>query len=73
MGRQRKQSAYDSEKIMKKLMDAVTESYEETGELKIMVEEFSMSAYAYCSGIASDRVAVSNIDVEAVIRKLKGE
>ena len=44
MGRQRKQPTYDSEKTMKRLMDAVTESYEETGELKITAEEFSMSA-----------------------------
>lgn len=37
-------SAYDAEIIMKKLIDAVVESYKETGELKITAEEFSMSA-----------------------------
>ena len=44
MGRTRQYPVYDAENIMKKLMDAVTESYEETGEIKITAEEFSLSA-----------------------------
>lgn len=44
MPRPRKNPAYDADRIMKELMAAVAESYEETGELKITSEEFSMSA-----------------------------
>ena len=44
MARPRKRPEYDPEKIMKELMTAVAESYEETGELKITAEEFCMSA-----------------------------
>lgn len=44
MARPKKKPAYDAEKIMKELMAAVAESYEETGELKLTAEEFSMSA-----------------------------
>ncbi len=44
MGRVKSHPPYDAEKIMKMLMDAVAESYEETGELKITAEEFAMSA-----------------------------
>lgn len=44
MARPKKKPAYDAEKIMKELMAAVVESYEETGELKLTAEEFDMSA-----------------------------
>lgn len=44
MARPKKKPAYDAEKIMKELMAAVAESYEETGELKLTAEEFDMSA-----------------------------
>lgn len=44
MARPKKKAAYDAEKIMKELMAAVAESYEETGELKMTAEEFDMSA-----------------------------
>ncbi len=44
MARPRKRPEYDPEKIMKELMTAVAESYEETGELKITAEEFGISA-----------------------------
>ena len=64
MARPRKRPSYDAEKIMKKLMSAVKESYEETGELKLTAEEFDMSplkirkllitAGAYESEIADD-------------------
>ena len=43
MGRPRKKPHYDSEKIMKELIDAVVESFEETGELKLTAAEFDMS------------------------------
>lgn len=43
MGRPRKKPHYDSEKIMKELIDAVVESFEETGELKLTAAEFEMS------------------------------
>lgn len=44
MPRLRKNPAYDADRIMKELMAAVAESYEENGELKLTAEEFSMSA-----------------------------
>lgn len=44
MARPKKKPAYDAERIMKELMAAVVESYEETGELKLTAEEFDMSA-----------------------------
>lgn len=44
MPRPKKNPAYDADKIIKKLMVAVAESYEATGELKITAKEFSMSA-----------------------------
>ena len=44
MARPKKKPAYDAEKIMKELLVAVVESYEETGELKLTAEEFDMSA-----------------------------
>lgn len=44
MPRPKKKPAYDAEKIMKELLVAVVESYEETGELKLTAEEFDMSA-----------------------------
>lgn len=44
MGRQRKKPQYDGDKIMKELIDAVTESFGETGELKLTAAEFDMSA-----------------------------
>ena len=43
MGRPRKKPHYDSEKIMKELIGAVVESFEETGELKLTAAEFDMS------------------------------
>lgn len=43
-GKTKKKPAYDAEKIMKELMAAVVESYEETGGLKLTGEEFDMSA-----------------------------
>lgn len=43
MARLKKKPDYDSEKIMKELMEAVAESYDETGELKLTAEEFDMS------------------------------
>lgn len=44
MARPKKKPEYDSEKIMKEMMAAVVDSYEETGELKLTAEEFGMSA-----------------------------
>ena len=35
MARPKKRPHYDLDKIMKNLLDAVTESYEETGELNL--------------------------------------
>ena len=43
MARPKKKPAYDADKIMKDLIAAVTESYEETGEMKRTAEEFDMS------------------------------
>ena len=43
MARPKKRPHYDPDKIMKNLLDAVTESYEETGELKQTAVEFDMS------------------------------
>ena len=44
MGRLLKKPQYDGDQIMKELTDAVTESFEETGELKLTAAEFDMSA-----------------------------
>lgn len=44
VGRLRTKPLYDAEKIMKELLEAVTESYKETGEMKLTAEEFDMSA-----------------------------
>lgn len=44
MARPKKKPAYDAEKIMKELIAAVVDSYDETGELKFTAEEFDMSA-----------------------------
>lgn len=43
MSRPHKKPNYDAEKIMKSLMLAVAESYEESGELRITAEEFELS------------------------------
>lgn len=43
MARSKKKPDYDSEKIMKELKEAVTESYDETGELKLTAGEFEVS------------------------------
>ena len=43
MARPKKRPYYDPDKIMKNLLDAVSESYEETGELKQTAVEFDMS------------------------------
>lgn len=43
MAKPQKKIDYDAEKIMKELMLAVAESYEDTGELKITAAEFNMS------------------------------
>ena len=43
MARPKKRSHYDLDKIMKNLLDAVSESYEETEELKQTAAEFDMS------------------------------
>jgi len=43
MARPKKRPHYDPDKIMKNLLDAVSESYEETGELKQTAAEFDMS------------------------------
>ena len=44
MARPKTKQVYDTEKIMKELLAAVVDSYEETGELKLTAEEFGMSA-----------------------------
>ncbi len=64
MARPKKKPLYDAEKIMKELLKAVVESYEETGELKLTAEEFEMSplkirkllitAGAYSNDISND-------------------
>jgi len=64
MSRPKKKLAYDAEKIMKELMAAVVESYDETRELKLTAEEFGMSALkirkllitagAYCNDISDE-------------------
>ena len=43
MARPKKRPHYDLDKIMKNLLDAVSESFEETGELKQTAAEFDMS------------------------------
>ena len=43
MARPKKRLHYDADKIMKNLLYAVSESYEETGELKQTAVEFNMS------------------------------
>ena len=43
MARPKKRPHYDPDKIMKNLLDAVSESYEETGELKQTAAELDMS------------------------------
>ena len=43
MARPKKRPHYDPDKIMKNLLDAVSESYEETGELKQTAVEFNIS------------------------------
>ncbi len=43
MARPKKKPLYDAEKIMKELLKAVAESYDETGELELTAEEFEMS------------------------------
>ena len=43
MTRPKKRPHYDPDKIMKNLLDAVSESYEETGELKQTAVEFNIS------------------------------
>ncbi|SFG27367.1 hypothetical protein [Oribacterium sp. WCC10] len=43
MAKPKKRPHYDPDKIMKSLLDAVSESYEETGELKQTAAEFDMS------------------------------
>lgn len=64
MARPKKKPLYDAEKIMKELLKAVAESYDETGELKLTAEEFEMSllkirkllitAGAYSNDISND-------------------
>ncbi len=44
MARPKKKPYYEAEKIMKDLMLAVAESYEETGELKLTAAEFALSS-----------------------------
>ena len=44
MARPKKKPEYDPNKIMEELLVSVTESYAETGELKLTSEEFDMSA-----------------------------
>lgn len=43
MSRPKIQPDYNAEKVVKELINAVVESYEETGELKITANEFNMS------------------------------
>ena len=43
MVRPKKKPLYDAEKIMKELLKAVSEPYDETGKLKLTAEEFEMS------------------------------
>ena len=43
MARPKKRPHYDPDKIMKNLLDAVSESYDETGELKQTAAELDMS------------------------------
>lgn len=43
MPRPKKFPDYNADKIQKELIKAVVESYEETGELKITANEFSLS------------------------------
>lgn len=43
MARPKKKPNYDADKIMKELLGAVKESYQETGELKLTAAEFDMS------------------------------
>ena len=43
MARTKKHAAYDADRIMKELMVAVVEAYEENGELKLTAKEFEIS------------------------------
>ncbi len=43
MSRPKIQPDYNAEKVMKELVNAVAESYEENGELRITANEFNMS------------------------------
>ena len=83
MPRPKKRPHYDPDKVMKNLLDAVSESYEETGELKQTAAEFDMSPLkirkllitsgAYCNEISKEvndlRAAGKSI---ADIQKLTG-
>ena len=44
MSRPKKKPQYDSDKIIKDLTAAVSESFKETGELKLTADEFGLSA-----------------------------
>lgn len=44
MAQPKKKPDYDAKKIMKDLLEVVTESYEQNGELKLTAQEFGMSA-----------------------------
>jgi len=44
MAKTKKKPDYDAEKIMKELLEAVVESYEQAGELNLTAQEFGISA-----------------------------
>ena len=61
MARPKKRPHYDPDKIMKNLLDAVTESYEETGELKQTAVEFDMSPLKIRKLLITSRVYSNEI------------
>ncbi len=69
MIRPREKTGYDAAKIMKELLAAVSESYEETGELKQTAEEFSMPALKIRKLLITARVYSNDISDEVNNRK----
>ena len=70
MARPKKRPHYDPDKIMKNLLDAVSESYEETGELKQTAAEFDMSPLKIrklliTSGVYSNEISIVVNDLRA--------
>lgn len=68
MSRPKKKPAYDAEGIMKELLTAVVECYEENGALKQTAEEFNMSALKIRKLLIT--AGVYGNDISDVVNKL---